>query len=59
MEESNERYIERTRQNEEEFLENLKSWERREIHLFLQEDKEVVSESVGEGKERTLVVKPR
>lgn len=37
----------------------LKSWERRIIHLMLQDDKEVISESVGEGKERVLVVKPR
>ncbi|MEK9176075.1 MAG: KH domain-containing protein [Patescibacteria group bacterium] len=41
------------------YLPNLKSWERREVHLYLQDDKEVFSESVGEGKERTLVVKPR
>lgn len=37
----------------------LKSWERRVIHLMFQDDKEVLSESVGEGKERVLVVKPR
>ncbi len=37
----------------------LKSWERRVIHLMFQDDKEVVSESVGEGKERVLVIKPR
>lgn len=41
------------------FLPNLKPWERREVHLFLQDDNEVVSESVGEGRERTLVVKPK
>lgn len=41
------------------FLSDLKSWERRVIHLLLQDDKEVVSESSGEGKERVLVVKPR
>lgn len=37
----------------------LKSWERRVIHLMFQDDKEVSSESVGEGRERVLVVKPR
>lgn len=37
----------------------LKSWERRVIHLMFQDDKEVLSESVGEGKERVLVIKPR
>lgn len=41
------------------FLPNLKSWERRIVHLFLQEDSGVVSESVGEGRERTLVVRPK
>jgi len=40
-------------------LPNLKSWERRIVHTFLQNDKEVTSESVGEGKERTLVIKLR
>ena len=41
------------------YLPNLKSWERREVHMYLQDDNDVYSESVGEGKERTLVVKPR
>ena len=40
-------------------LPQLKSWERRIIHLLLQEDKEVVSESQGEGRDRVLVVRPR
>lgn len=40
-------------------LPSLKSWERRIVHMFFQDDKEVVSESVGEGKDRTLIVKPR
>ncbi|MBI2621242.1 MAG: KH domain-containing protein [Candidatus Levybacteria bacterium] len=47
------------RERQEVYLPNLKSWERREVHLYLQDDPDVVSESVGEGKERTLVVKPR
>ncbi|MDP2649909.1 MAG: KH domain-containing protein [bacterium] len=46
-------------QNSEIPLLDLKSWERRIIHLILQNDKEVTSESVGEGKDRTLVVKPK
>lgn len=41
------------------FLPALKPWERREVHMHLADDQEVMSESVGEGKERTLVVKPR
>ncbi|MEK7160223.1 MAG: R3H domain-containing nucleic acid-binding protein [Patescibacteria group bacterium] len=46
-------------ENKEVFLSDLKSWERRVVHLLLQDDKEVVSESTGEGRERVLVVKPR
>lgn len=40
-------------------LPELKSWERRVIHMLLQNDPEVTSESIGEGKERVLLVKPR
>lgn len=43
----------------EQSLPSLKPWERRIIHLFLQEDQDVISESIGEGRERILVVKPR
>ena len=38
---------------------SLKPWERREVHLLLQDDQEVTTESMGEGRERVLVVKPR
>lgn len=37
----------------------LKSWERRIVHLLLQDDKDVVSESQGEGRDRVLVIKPK
>jgi spoIIIJ-associated protein len=37
----------------------LKSWERRVVHLLLEGDKEVVSESQGEGRDRVLMVSPR
>lgn len=40
-------------------LPNLKPWERRIVHMFLSDDQEVVSESMGEGRERTLVVRPK
>ena len=33
--------------------------ERRILHLYLEENKEVVTESEGEGRDRHLVVKPR
>ncbi|CAN5187425.1 hypothetical protein BH09PAT1_BH09PAT1_7020 [soil metagenome] len=40
-------------------LSSLKSWERRIVHVALQDDDEVISESMGEGKDRVLVIKPR
>ena len=46
-------------QQREVFLEDLKGWERRVIHLMLADDDEVVSESSGEGRERVLVVRPK
>ncbi len=46
-------------ENREIILPNLKSWERRIIHVILQNDEAVVSESSGEGKDRVLVIKPR
>jgi spoIIIJ-associated protein len=41
------------------YLSDLKSWERRVVHLLLQDDKEVVSESSGEGKDRVLIIKQK
>ncbi|MGA2910450.1 MAG: R3H domain-containing nucleic acid-binding protein [Candidatus Microgenomates bacterium] len=38
-------------------LYNLKPWQRRVIHLALSEDKDLTTESVGEGEDRYLVVK--
>jgi len=46
-------------QQQEIAIPELKSWERRIVHLLLQDDKEVVSESQGEGRDRVLVVGPR
>ena len=37
----------------------LKSWERRVVHLLLQNDEKVISESQGEGRDRVLIVRPR
>lgn len=45
--------------NKEIYLPDLKSWERRIVHVLLQNDEEVFSESIGEGKDRVLVVKPK
>lgn len=37
----------------------LKSWERRIVHLLLEKDENVVSESQGEGRDRVLIVSPK
>lgn len=42
----------------EQVISSLRSWERRVVHLFLQDDTDVTTESVGEGRDRVLVVKP-
>lgn len=41
------------------YLPDLKSWERRIVHMLLKDDGEVSSESIGEGKDRVLVIKPK
>jgi spoIIIJ-associated protein len=43
-------------ENKEIALPELKSWERRIVHLLLEDDEKVVSESKGEGRDRVLVV---
>lgn len=40
-------------------LQSLSAVERRVIHLFLKDDKEVTSESRGEGENRQLIIKPK
>jgi|SRR5581483_1122271 len=40
-------------------LADLRPWERRVIHLFLESDTQVESVSQGEGRERALVIRPR
>lgn len=40
-------------------LPDLKSWERRIVHTMLTDDKEVTTESIGEGRDRVLTIKPR
>jgi len=46
-------------ENKEQVLMSLKSWERRVIHVYLQNDEQVTSESSGEGRDRVLLVKPK
>ncbi|MBI4096305.1 MAG: KH domain-containing protein [Candidatus Levybacteria bacterium] len=46
-------------EGKEMIIPELKSWERRIVHLLLEKDKEVVSESQGEGRDRVLVVRPK
>lgn len=40
-------------------LPNLKSWERRFVHMLLQEDTEVMTESAGVGRDRVLTIYPK
>lgn len=40
-------------------LYNLKPWQRRVVHMSLSEDKDITTESEGEGEERYLIVKPK
>lgn len=35
----------------------LKPWERRYVHLYLESDDQVTTESVGEDRDRTLIIK--
>lgn len=46
-------------ENQEQVITSLKSWERRIVHLILQDDEEVSSESAGTGRERVLIIKPK
>jgi len=46
-------------QHQEIALPELKSWERRIVHILLKDDADVVSQSQGEGRDRTLVVSPK
>lgn len=46
-------------ENKEIIIPELKSWERRVVHLLLENDDKVMSESQGEGRDRVLVVKPK
>lgn len=43
----------------EQVVSSLRPWERRVVHMYLQGDPDVVTESVGEGRDRVLVVKPK
>jgi spoIIIJ-associated protein len=48
-----------TREGREHAVSSLRPWERRIMHMLLKDDESVTSESVGEGKERVLIIKPR
>lgn len=47
------------REGREITLPQLKPWERRIVHITLKDDEEVVSESVGEGRDRVLTIRPK
>lgn len=40
-------------------LYNLKAWQRRVVHMTLAENKDIVTESEGEGDDRFLIIKPK
>lgn len=40
-------------------IRGLKAWERRVIHMILKDDQEVTTESMGEGRDRVLVIKKK
>lgn len=40
-------------------LYNLKAWQRRVIHMFLSDNKDVATTSEGEGEDRYLIVSPK
>ena len=46
-------------EHNEQVISSLRPWERRVVHVFLQDDPDVITESVGEGRDRVLVVKPK
>ena len=41
----------------EKLVRGLKPWERRYLHMYLEEDSEVMTESIGEDRDRTLIIK--
>ena len=43
----------------EKTVRGLKPWERRFVHMHFQDDSEVMTESVGEDRDRTLVIKKK
>lgn len=47
------------REKKPQILKPMSAFERRVIHLFLENDERVMTESVGEGVERKVVIKPR
>jgi len=52
-------FIDKVRFFEKEIeLPRMNPWERREIHLFVEEYDDVISESIGEGEDRRVVLKP-
>jgi len=46
-------------ENKEQVLMSLKAWERRIVHMILQNDDQVATESEGSGRDRVLVIKPK
>ena len=52
-------FIDKVRFFEKEIeLPRMNPWERREIHMFVEEYDDILSESIGEGEDRRVVLKP-
>ncbi len=47
------------REKKPQVLKPMNAFERRNVHVFLEDDNRVMTESVGEGEERKIVIKPR
>lgn len=47
------------RERKPQILKPMSAFERRTIHLFLEDDDRVQTESIGEGEERKVVIKPK
>lgn len=43
----------------EKTVRGLKPWERRFVHMYLQEDNDVMTESTGEDRDRVLIIKKK
>ena len=48
-----------SREKKPQVLKPMNAFERRSVHVFLENDNRVTTESVGEGEDRKVVIKPK